>query len=229
MTCWPFDPRPAAGFTLIEMSLVLLLFGLLAGGSLSTLYGWQNQLADTRASSQLDNAQEALYGHAISHGRLPCPADGSLSHDQIGAGLENCTLEHGVLPWRSLGLPETDPWGQRLSYFAHATFTAPLNNGARAAFTLDSQGNAYVRPSASANSKDADSLPAVLVSHGRNGLGGYRHDGRRSPTNNSDEQENADADLAFVSQRPSPSFDDQVRWLSSDILKSRLLAAARLP
>ncbi len=211
------------------MSLVLVLFALLAGSGLSSLYGWQSQQAEQRAAMQLDTALEALYGMAISQGRLPCPASPTLDSSQANAGQENCALEHGILPWRTLGLPETDPWGQRFTYFAHSAFTAPLPAYARAAFSLDSQGSAYIRPAANANLKDADKLPAVLLSHGRNGLGGYRSNGQRSLANNDDERENSDADLAFVAQRPGPQFDDQLRWISGDLLKSRLLAAGRLP
>ncbi len=229
MTSWPSKRRAVHGFTLIEISLVLVLFALFAGSGLSSLYGWQNQQADQRAALQLDTALEALYGMAISQGRLPCPASPTVDSSQANAGLENCALEHGVLPWRTLGLPETDPWGQRFTYFARNSFTAPLPAEARAAFALDSLGNAYVRPAANASVKDADLLPAVLLSHGRNGLGGYRSNGQRTLASSDDERENSDADLAFVAQRPGPQYDDHVRWISGDVLKSRLLAAGRLP
>jgi hypothetical protein len=65
--------------------------------------------------------------------RLPCPADGRLPSGDNNAGLERpvgggaCQVvagtansqTHGVVPWRTLGLTEsdvTDGWGNRLTY-----------------------------------------------------------------------------------------------------------------
>jgi hypothetical protein len=44
-----------------------------------------------------------------------------------------------------------------------------------------------------------------------------------------DELENADNNLTFVSRAPSDTFDDQVIWIIPSILKSRMVAAGRLP
>ncbi len=229
MTASPTKDSPQAGFSLFELALVLIVFGLLAGGMLSNLSGQRRYGEEQRAQGQLELSQEALYGFAISHGRLPCPANPTLDSAASDAGNEDCSREYGVLPWRTLGLGETDPWGQRLSYYVRQTFTTPPASGARAGFSLDSIGNANIRPAANAGNKLADALPAVLVSHGRNGFGGYRQNGQRTSASHLDEQENADADLIFVNRLPDDNYDDQVIWLTSSILNSRLLAAGRMP
>ncbi|MDX9945545.1 MAG: hypothetical protein RBS35_12240, partial [Azonexus sp.] len=59
--------------------------------------------------------------------------------------------------------------------------------------------------------------------------GGYRTDGQRTSGSNSDESENADADLVFVNRLPDSNFDDLVTWINPAILNARLLAAGRLP
>jgi prepilin-type N-terminal cleavage/methylation domain-containing protein len=229
MTASLTKPAAQRGFSLLELAIVLIVFGLLAGGMLGNLSGQRRHSEEQRVHRQLDLTQEALYGFAITHGRLPCPANPTLDSDTTDAGTEDCNREHGVLPWRALGLSETDPWGQRLSYFVRQTFTTPPASGARAGFALDSIGNANIRPAANAGNKLADALPAVIVSHGANGLGGYRRNGQRTPAMHPDEAENSDADLVFVNRLPDELYDDQVIWLVPSILNSRLLAAGRLP
>ncbi len=229
MTASPTEHSNQAGFSLIELAIVLIVFSLLAGGMLGNLSGYRQHNEEQRALRQLELSQEALYGFAITHGRLPCPANPTLDSATSDAGNEDCPREHGALPWRALGLSETDPWGQRLTYYVRQVFSAQPSVGARAGFNLDSTGNANIRPTGSAGNKLADALPAVIVSHGHNGFGGYRPNGQKNPASHSDEVENADADLIFVNRLPDDSYDDQVIWLTSNILNGRMLAAGRMP
>lgn len=218
-----------SGFSLIELSIVLIVFGLLAGSLLGQTTEQRRLHAEQRARAQLELSLEALYGFAISHGRLPCAADPAHDSQLADAGIENCPRSKGVFPWRTLALPETDPWGQRLSYYAHEKFIAAPSGEARAGFTLDSEGSLAVRPTATASHTIADGLPAVIVSHGRNGLGGYRSNGQRTPTSHPDEAENANADRIFINRPPDAQYDDHVAWIVPTVLNTRMLAAGRLP
>lgn len=218
------------GFSLIELSIALIIFGLLAGSLLGQTTGQRRLLTEQRARAQLDLSLEALYGFAISHGRLPCAADPTLDSSHAEAGKEDCTSNKaGVLPWRTLALPETDPWGQRLSYYAHGLFVVAPSDEARAGFTLEDKGSLDVRPGNNATHTVANDLPAVIVSHGRNGLGGYRSNGQRRPVTHPDEQENADADGNFINRPPDNQFDDLTVWIVPTVLNARMLAAGRLP
>lgn len=68
----------------------------------------------------------ALAAYATTYRRLPCPADGSLPSSSAGVGQEardgngDCTSQAtGVVPWVTLGLPEssvTDSWGGRFTF-----------------------------------------------------------------------------------------------------------------
>lgn len=219
------------GFSLIELSVVLLIMALLAGGLLPTLASQRDIAGIQETRKMLDEAREALLAFAMINGRLPCPARASLSTGQPQSGREDCSLNngHGVLPWLNLGLPETDPWGQRLSYYVQPQFTATLPAGAQASFTLEAIGNANIKDSGSAGYDIASDLAAVIVSHGPHAAGAYQPNGQQLPGASGDEAENANADLSFVSHPPSPSFDDQLNWISPTLLKSRLVAAGRLP
>jgi prepilin-type N-terminal cleavage/methylation domain-containing protein len=135
--------RPA-GFTLLEMSVVLVIIGVvLAGGmSMFTASLQKRQQQETRA--KLDAIQQALYLYRLSANRLPCPADITLAlgHANFGVEAANkgaCTggtpaandasgnKVMGMVPTTTLQLPDdyaTDGWGRRILYAVDKHFTA---------------------------------------------------------------------------------------------------------
>lgn len=224
--------RPAAsGFSLIELAVVLAVVALLSGGLVQGLASLRDHAGQRDAQHQLNGAVETLLAYAMLNGRLPCPAKATLPNSDPAAGREDCSLTggHGVLPWATLGLAENDPWGRRLSYYAQPQFTAALPPEAHAAFTLETPGNARVREALNADHDIAADLPAILVSHGPRGGGGYLPHGLRLDGGSSEENENADADLTFIAHPPTPEFDDLVAWIIPSLLKSRLVAVGKLP
>lgn len=229
------------GFSLVELTIVLVIVALLSGGLMLGLSAQREAAAYQETQRQLDNAKEALLGFAISNGRLPCPAAGSRVSGSAGAGMEDCLIvsnvhqRHGVLPWATLGLPETDAWDRRLSYFVSVKFSTPLVAGALSSFTMstgvapDNAGTANVKLTATSTSNIASDLAAVVVSHGSRGLGGYTTGGSLVAGAAGDEAENADADLTFVAHTQSMDFDDLVAWITPALLKARLVAVGKLP
>lgn len=231
-------PRTAAaGFTLVELAMVLVIFSLLIGGMLMGL-GAQRQVAEVNESQkQLGEIRDALIGFAVTNGRLPCPADPTVASGAAGAGIERvptaggCTggaaALAGALPWATLGVPELDAWGRRWSYRVTGVFAQPITG--QAAFTLASAGDINVRVT-TAGTLLAANVPAVVVSHGSNGLGGYLPTGlAMTASADADESENADADAEFVSKTFTSTFDDHVTWVTPSILMHRMVAAQKLP
>jgi len=240
------------GFSLVEMAIVLIIFTLLASGLMTTLSAQQEIQRLNEVRRQLADIREALLAYAAVNGKLPSPAQPGIASGAANAGVSDDSLVTGakptgmgVLPWVTLGLPETDPWGQRFTYRVTPEFTkAPgtstttcASNPAptQAGFALCSQGNIQVKDRNATNIvKDA---PAVVVSHGRNGLGGYGRDGQQRPGAAGDERVNATVNSTvtgcsggcFVSREQAPDFDDELIWVPLPILMSRMLAAGRLP
>jgi prepilin-type N-terminal cleavage/methylation domain-containing protein len=230
------------GFTLLEMAVVLLIVGLLLSGLLPTLSAQaeQQRIADTR--KQMNEIRDALLGFAVSKGRLPCPADGTLTSEN-NAGMELtagsgvamvCSSNRGVVPWVTLGVNETDAWGRRYSYRITSTFAdGEDGTGSNCAvssgvsFQLCSLGNLTVYKT-SGGAKVSDNLPAVIVSHGQNGLGAYTPQGNQINGSIADESENADNNNSFVSKEFTTSFDDLVLWLSPNLLFNRMVYAGRV-
>jgi len=134
--------RHSRGFTLAEMAMAVAILSLLLFAAMvpfSTQLDVRN-IADTRRS--MDSIREALLGFAQTNGRLPCPANGATragSVDtttwptQIAAGAEQwdpvnnqCFTVLGVVPWTTLGTPETDSWGRRFTYRVAPAFADGL-------------------------------------------------------------------------------------------------------
>lgn len=227
-------PHHQPGFTLIELAIVLVIVALLTSGLLMGISAQRSTAENADAQRQLENIREALLGYAMANGRLPCPALANLPNTDVNAGIAPAppcdnALRYGVVPWVTLGLPETDPWGRRFTYYASSDFTAALAGGTLASFTLATLGNANIKDSAGSSANIASEIPAVVVSHGSNGAGAWQPDGTQLGGAAGDELENANNTLTFVSHVPSSGFDDLVTWIVPSILKSKMVAAGRLP
>ena len=249
--------RNRAGFTLVEMAIVLVIVGLLLGGLLMPLSAQVEQQRISETQKALEEIKEALLGFAIANGRLPCPAPAATATGAALAGLEpnpiaagGCTNVAGVLPWATLGVSETDAWGNRYTYrvtreftrtvpqtpFTSAACLPPMPNPTLAAFALCSRGDMTLL-STGGGSTLSSTIPVVVISHGKNGNGAYNTQGSQLLLGaDTDEQDNqltaagtAVANNSFVSKTPTAAFDDIVIWLSPNILFNRMVTAGRLP
>jgi prepilin-type N-terminal cleavage/methylation domain-containing protein len=224
-----------AGFSLVELAVVLLILGLLLGALLRPLRGQVETQQYQEAERMLDDIREAVIGFALANGRLPCPADPTAPTDVAGAGSEArsagaCTIPSGAVAWRTLGVPELDPWGRRFTYRVTTAFADDPPGGGYASFTLTDNGDIQVR-NAAGTVEIARNLPTLFLSHGKNGLRAYRPDGTliASPAASGAELENGNGDANFAVEPQGDAFDDVVRWIPGDLLKNRMVTAGRLP
>jgi prepilin-type N-terminal cleavage/methylation domain-containing protein len=275
---------PSKGFTLAEMAVAVVILALLLFGAMVPFSAQVDirNVADTRRT--MDSIKEAIMGFAQANGRLPCPANGATATGTtdattwptpIVAGAEQwdptnnrCYIVFGVVPWATLGVPETDAWGRRLSYqvapaFADAislnTWQSRLNpvpgnfpSQNRTAIPSPGDQNPTCPPSSppavppvyplspaptlssfalcslgdiavftrtvSAGVLLGSALPAVFISHGKNGLGAWQSNGTRlpAPAAGTDEAANVNgnttatpsggyASWAFYSRDPTPA------------------------
>jgi len=218
-------PNMSKGFTLLEMAIVMVVLGLLLGGILMPLSTQMEKKDRDETQKILEEIRDALIGYTMANGRLPCPdTDGDGTID-MGS---SCSNIQGTIPWADLGVGKEDAWGQLFTYRVTGDF-ADTNDGtgcgtstAGVSFSLCSVADIDVLDAAAGNPV-ANQIPAIVIAHGSNW----------GTTTSADENENTDTDTTFVDRRPSmkaaPTFDDQVIWISSNILKAKLVSVGRLP
>ena len=99
------------GFTLVEIAIVLVIFGLILSTLLLPLRAQREQAFINQTNNTLDIARQSLLGFAQSQGRLPCPAtviSNGLASPALGG---NCDVQLGFLPAATLGLQPTNAQG----------------------------------------------------------------------------------------------------------------------
>ncbi len=231
------------GFTLIELSIVVLLVGLLLSAIMMPI-ATQYRIRETRrAQQQIEEVRQALIGFAQSRRRLPCPdtnRDGLEDYTPPAPGvIASCdrpvgtTPYIGNLPYATIGLSATDPWGRLFAYRVAPEFInrpAPgvpcvgtgfgdgqlglCDNGNIVIFARGDDPGMVGVQSKSIN-RYAATAAAVIVSFGPNGYCGMRTDGTQVPPSTgscpaggaatTDEFENSDMDDRTFVSRPYTS------------------------
>ncbi|MBF0177982.1 MAG: type II secretion system protein [Magnetococcales bacterium] len=120
--------HPAAGMSLIELSIVLVVVGLIISMGMTMGPDMIFTSKVTQTKGQLDKVRQAIEGFALTNNRLPCP-------DTDNDGVENvashtCSSKSGDLPIITLGLSAgrntsgsdkrdasgKDAWGNTIKY-----------------------------------------------------------------------------------------------------------------
>lgn len=187
----------AGGFTLLELAIVLAVLGLLLGGGSLLLRPMLDNNRRTETKARLKGIEDALTVYAAQNFDLPCPSNPALGPSSSANGAEGSAcasvMEFGGVPWRALGLSETDVldgWGRRISYAVTSnlavTSGGPLNCpslgfGAITQGRLENRGanDAAIPPPGSAAGPAKAAY--VLISHGENGSGAFLPSGQRLP------------------------------------------------
>ncbi|MFN7095871.1 MAG: type II secretion system protein, partial [Burkholderiales bacterium] len=78
--------KRATGFSLVELSVVLILIGIAVGGllSIATLKTDADKFKATE--EVLDKIEEALIAYTATYQRIPCPGDASLATNNMNFG-----------------------------------------------------------------------------------------------------------------------------------------------
>lgn len=237
------------GFTLVELTIVLVIVGLLIGGLSTALVVQQDNAAIRETRQNLATLNDALIGFAVANGRLPRPAtSGTNGLEMPSCGTEaQCT---GFVPWQSLGINKTDSWNRLIRYSvtpAFASSVTPFTLTTVATKKLQSRDTAgtlvYLVGSAAACDATTNLCsPAVFFSSGKQNIA-WLEDGTQitdSSATNVDEETNANPiadannNLTFISRTFSSGgtggeFDDIVSWLPITVLYNRMIAAGKLP
>ncbi|MFT6304217.1 MAG: prepilin-type N-terminal cleavage/methylation domain-containing protein [Granulosicoccus sp.] len=234
------------GFTLVEISIVLLIVGLLTRSLLMPITMAQQRKQFDLTRSELQLVKDSLHAHLIAHGYLPCPimetvADLASGGDKRGV---KCEVGQGSVPAVVLGLSGAidshgallDVWSRPYRYAVSLSNHSSKGNQRFPDWTTPGEasnvGLRYlssslvlcVEPSRAACAKRnvrADNLTFVVLSLGQD----VSTAGAQS--------ENQDGDETFLisplSIRSDSPFDDQIVWSSTHDILYWMLRAGWLP
>lgn len=230
----------AAGFSLIELSVVLFILGLLLQMSIEPIAGRLENQRRMESLEQLKLVQQHLRAHWVSYGYLPCPNLAS-SNSQVELDAD-CGSAVGRVPANALSIVGPvddkgallDPWGKPLLYHVSMTdvnqaqhpntpdwvtkgeLTNNLFTDLRADLTVCRLAEALI---CERRDNSAADIVAVVLSEGA--------------TDRVRENDNRDADSHYASAAYSIaenySFDDQLVWLGRSELILLALEAGWLP
>jgi prepilin-type N-terminal cleavage/methylation domain-containing protein len=122
-----FGPRPRAGFTFLEMSIVLVIIAVVIGGGMTLFSASLQKREWQETQTKLKAIQTSLYDYRIANNRIPCPADVTLALTNQYFGYEAGTLSGST--W----IPDA---GACISYgtYVNDALTAPVANSVAADF-----------------------------------------------------------------------------------------------
>ena len=213
------------GFSLIELSIVLFISAILLRAAIVPLPQLRDAAMRAQTRQQLQEVKQALIGHIIKTGTLPCP----ISLTGSGNNTAVCKITEGGVPAVTVGLlgavnsvgAVLDVWGRPLRYAlsgadhqSEGVVGQPdwSTTGEIAAIGL-TEVEADLRICLNANTKctkqhlRADQLVAIVLSDARDG----------SVDGVQQENQDGDTDYALTahSQVEGKVFDDMVITLSS--------------
>jgi len=230
------------GFTLIELAIVLAIVGLLLSAFLTPLSAQRDLKDYSDTQSNLEEIKESLVGYALSHGYFPCPAVSVNNGTEDRTGT-TCTggKRAGFLPWAELSVSKLDSWGHLYRY---SVTPAYANSGTKITLSPLTARDITIQTRDSAgvvqNLTNANDIPVVIMSMGKNGVWGYTNDGTQvadTSVTNIDEDTNGNGNgRVFLSRPPSLNtaatggeIDDIVTWISPNVYLNKMVNAGQLP
>ncbi len=213
-----------AGFTLTEMAIVLVIVAVLIGGMLIPLSAQTEARRTDETRRHLADIREALLGHAIINGRLPCPMPTAVTdpaNAAYGVAAATCAPgAEGLLPWKTLGMPESDAWGTRRTAAADpfaGYWRYRIDDNFSTAFTLTTGTTSALAVWDAAGNRislAAEAPVAIVFSTGPDRVANGR---------------NAVLDADYQGGEPSAGFDDLLIWIGRPLLFNRMVGAGKLP
>jgi prepilin-type N-terminal cleavage/methylation domain-containing protein len=230
------------GFTLVELSIVLIIVSLLASGGLAISASMVDRAAYTDTQKQLKMIEDALHDFYTVNGRLPCVARVNSPMNDANFGVEietngcdaatpdvagdgiwravaaNGPVRVGMVPVRTLGLQDIaarDKYGNRILYAVTEDLTRTSSFGSASGALVVEDVN---------DTEILDDAAYVLVSNGKDRKGAYLYQtgaldfGCASGFGEADRL-NCDTHDEFFRDAPfnpgevaNTYFDDLIRW-----------------
>lgn len=242
-------PPTQTGFSLIELSIVLMIAGIMAAMAASAMVGRIHGKALKTTRENIDTVDKALTSYYIMNRHYPCPApaDAVYGGTAFAKAAEKCisggtpvlsttTQENGVLsainpagkgvaiglvPFRSLGIPDSAGLDGWGNILRYAV-TETLTSPA--SFKQTDGAIDIVSEDGKSRLSPPDTVQFVIVSTGGNGTGGYSGQGvsLSACPEQTPESENCDIDTTFMDSPPQAGqYEDGIAYTYDDIIHYR--------
>ena len=199
------------GFTLIEIAIVMVIIGLLAGGGVSIMGMLTQRKARNETIDYLKETKEALITYVTIDGKLPWA-------DTDGDGNQNNNATSGTLPYLDLEVRPSDPYKRVLRYGINSNLGTDKPTTCSALKTGLSSGPRVVDGDGAATSFY---IAAILISSGPMDLDSDG-DVFDAITSGSHQGDNTDGTPNYIRHTPIDSFDDLVVYIGGNELYGNL-------
>jgi len=199
------------GFTLIEIAIVMVIIGLLAGGGVSIMGMLTQRKARNETIAYLKETKEALISYATINGKLPWA-------DTDGDGSQNSNATSGTLPYLDLKVRPSDPYKRVLRYEINSNLGTDRPTTCNALKAGLTSGPRLVDGDGSTSSFF---IAAILISSGPMDLDS---DGNvfDAVTSGSYQGDNTDGTPNYIRYPPIDTFDDLVVYIGGNELYGNL-------
>ncbi len=184
-------------FSLIELSIVLVILSILIVGALSVSTSGITNAKNKVTNDRLQVIYRALGEFMLAQSRLPCPGDITNTKASAGYGVEigsqgGCSgtgvyisnnqsnIAYGMLPVNALKLPSDmaeDGFGSKFSYVVNKKFTKQEFAGAAASPTgfsyTATNGTDVIKILEEPSANEIDGIIFAVISHGMNKSGAF--------------------------------------------------------
>jgi prepilin-type N-terminal cleavage/methylation domain-containing protein len=246
-----------SGFSLIEMSVVLLIISIVTAGGLTVGKNLMMQGEYEATDTKLDNLKNQLIQFYSRENRLPCPASLTIKRGSSDYGREveggSCSgyttavdgaerietssgsgvfIWVGALPTRDMILQDPmmkDEFNNRILYAVMEGLTSSADfSGASGAMTVNDGTGVDI----------ATDVAFVLLSHGDDGKGATSYLGFASAktcTGSQRDVENCNGDITFTDapfsneESGTRFFDDRIRWMTKELVAYQTASCSSEP
>lgn len=218
-----FKPSPEAGFSLLELAIVLVILGMIGSLSLPLLTAHKTRTALLKTQAHQTYVVSALAAYVEKNRRFPCPGEAHKGGDQFGLAQESCRRDkaRGIIPFKTLGISEIyarDGFTRLMTYVIEPELTKrPIDpyEERGGGITLKTEEGLLVIPPPKTGEKNPNYIAFILISHGESGIGAYLGNGQPGQITGAllSLQKKENVAEAFTFREGT---DDIVRWESRD-------------
>jgi prepilin-type N-terminal cleavage/methylation domain-containing protein len=214
------------GFSLLELSIVLIILGILGGLSLPLLTAQIQRAALVKTRTHQEYVLNAIAAYVEKNNRFPCPALSQGIGAEYGMSQLHCRGQRakGMIPFKTLGISEVysqDGFKRLMTYVIEPDFTkvdTVLQNERGGYITLLREDGSTALAPLLATDLNPNSIALLLISHGESGTGAFSGKGQPGKIQGNNisphKRENLDDNFTFIESSQS---DDILRWESRDL------------